>query len=68
MKRKNTITSDNKQQEISDKEKFLAELDQKQQKDVVGGMWGTCMNGCGGRCGGCNCSPAASSCSSGGWW
>ena len=31
------------------------------------GGFGVCMNGCGGRCGGCNCMNTAAP-SSGGWW
>jgi hypothetical protein len=56
--------------EDSAKANFLAELEQKQLDGVAGG-WsicndscsgGSCMNGCGGPCGGCNCSVQS------GWW
>lgn len=64
MKRKQqsvTVAQSNLQQAPKDpsKEQFLKELDDAQTKNVNGGYMGTCMNGCGGRCGGCRTE---------GWW
>lgn len=65
MKRKNNPTSPTPKQPAA-KEEFLKELDEAELKKANGGF-GVCMNGCGGRCGGCNCINTAAP-SSGGWW
>lgn len=63
MKRKNKPQDVTPKQPES-KEAFLQELDEAEMKKTNGGMWGTCMNGCGGRCGGCRTEVG----SGGMWW
>lgn len=64
MKRKHQLENDTPKHPET-KEQFLKELDEAELKKTNGGIWGTCMNGCGGRCGGCNCSPGGGTT---GWW